>query len=145
MTIFSVIGNDRVGVRAVDFEVRLIRLDLLSGYSNSSAVQTWRSSASTMSGGSVFTPRPLREGAPAASAQARVGTGVVHSGTTVVIAVAVVSAATGNPGFLGVGSGTYEYPQDTTLSPGSSVVLTGGGDLVTIALTFEELRLGWSY
>lgn len=101
------------------------------------------------SGGTAFTPTPLRQGAVASSSTARFGT-LSLTGTDVFVASAgLLGWATGDPVAL-----TYETPFDLTFSPGSPfiftmfITVTGGGTLtITPAVTcfFEELRLSWPY
>lgn len=144
MTVYSVLSDSQqryLAVRAVNFEIKLIHAELYAGYTVTVRFPIHRVPGATLSGGTVYTPNPLRQGAPAAAAQARVGDGVTYTGTAIRIATAVVGANS---------SGTYEFPFETTLSPGSVVVFDGlaqsdGTNYSKMTLFFEELRLGWSY
>lgn len=140
--------NPGVAVRAGSFEVRIGRIEISRRdvWDSRDAIipKITRYASGTISGGSALPIEPLRQGAPAATATARGGEPVTVSGT-----------GTQLTGLAGTTSGTvtYEFPFDCTLSPGAVLLVDFGfyliGDPSTvinlITVSFEELRLSWSY
>lgn len=153
--------NVALAISPVLYEIRVTRIEVAFVEMTSTNVsvtnptawsyknQLHRRISGTASGGTAFTPTPMRQGAAAASSTARFGT-LSLTGTDVFIASAsVLGWSTGDPLAM-----TYETPFDLTFSPGSPFVftmfitITGGGTLtITPAITcyFEELRLSWPY
>lgn len=138
-------GTLYLAIRAGSFEVKINRVEYgVLGGQGSILPALYRYAGSTISGGTALTPPPLRQGAPAATATARMGA-LTLAGTQSYFTH--ISAA------LGGGSmSNYTPAYDITISPGSAFVMAGGyanqgNGTITFAMNayFEELRLAWHY
>jgi len=96
----------------------------------------------TLSGGTTITPAPLRDGAPAASASAKINPTI--TGTS-----SLLHAEFQNSTALL----SYKFPFVVIIAPGNAILLsttqttTGSGayNILAANIYFEELRLAWSY
>lgn len=138
----------QVAVRAGEFELKIVRIEVVpTGQLDPTApyglgTTMFRYSGANISGGSVVTPPALRQGGPAASATARMGT-VSTSGTSTRLGYFWTPLLV---------QGSYDFPFDLTVSVGSAFVVQTVGAGITGTMTgaqvnvyFEELRLSWHY
>jgi hypothetical protein len=142
----SPVGNQFIGIKAVTYEIRILRMEFLNDYTNKFTVRTLtRKANSTISGGTVATPAPLRDGSTAATAQCRIGT-VSSTGTETSVGWLAIP---GDPDNTGRVHSSFEIPFEWTIAPGDAFWFdtgtSGSGPLMDVLVYFEELHLAWRY
>lgn len=154
MTTYNVttIGVTDGAILAGSYEVRLVAITAYnSSIYNSVYVTVARHEPATISGGTAVPITPLRQGAPAASATAKQGTGLTVSGTSKTLQIFALNAASlveigAGVQTVTVASANFQPALATTIAPGSALHVSGMVDGYCICnIFFEELRLAGSY
>lgn len=135
-------------VTAGTYPCRIRQIEYFGGSNSQFQIINYVSPSYT--GGTAITPLPMRGGAPASTATAKVNVRSIPTGTASPLNVQVVGA----PGAAGTtvpGSTNYSFPFDYILPPGSAVFAQVLPGLVTnfwnycINIYYEELRLSFSF
>ena len=139
-----------VSITAVTWPIRIAQVLLWSGASdNSQPIVSVRYEGGVASGGSSAPLVALRQGAPAATATARVGA-LTFTGTRRVLNTTVQPPGRVTEGTTSSVSGAatqMEFPLTTVIVPGSTFAITSGwfSTIGGCDIYFEELRLFGSY
>lgn len=136
--VYSTIGGSTsIGLKANTLPIRMLRIEGSANTYNMLSTTT-RYITSSFSGGTTLSPSPLRDGAPATTATAKLN--ATASGTA--------QGLTGQ-GIGALSSYSYQFGSDMILAPGNIVLfsgfVSGGYGFYTQSITYEELQLSFSY
>lgn len=144
---------DTFALQAVTYELKIVQINFWQT-GPASWLKIYRSSSSMTTDGDSIPVFPLRQGAPAASAKASVGSSV-RSGSTLVgeLLIGPGGETNGTVAMLVGANAQFSTPVTMTLKPGHTLYIAG---LVVDALNFnssdvraivyfEEIRLLGSY
>lgn len=142
----SFVGATAITVGA--YPIRISQVNMWCRAGGGQAYYAHRYEGGTASGGSAVNVVALRQGAPAASATARVGT-VTLTGTARFLGGAYVAPGSITSGTVTSFPGStaqITFPLTTIVAPGSVFTVEGGfTNSLGCEIYFEELRLAGSY
>lgn len=140
----------QLAIRAVTYELRIIQINVLATSGGGTNIFTYRRDTSTLSGGTAVAVAPLHQGAPAASAIARVGNSLAVSGTAKLISTGYIGPASSYSYPIELHNGAtaaVSIPVTFTIAPGSVLQVNAAWNLTATwcEVYFEEMRLPGSY
>ncbi|HEX4395435.1 MAG TPA: hypothetical protein VH084_28475 [Mycobacterium sp.] len=151
-------ASPSISILAVTWPIRLASITFWSYLTTiAELANVFRYDSGVASGGAVAPVIPMRQGAPAATATARIGTltltGTFHYINSTAISpgqtesVITVGTTLINVHTYGGSTAQIQFPLTTVISPGSSLVVNCSifGSRTGCEIYFEELRLQGSY
>lgn len=143
-------GFTTAAVKANTYELRIAQVSINSGSQSFGFVLFSRYVGGSISGGPAASCNPIRQGSPAVSATAAVGS-FTPSGTQqyindIFVAPGEIYDYVSDASYPGA-TASFESPLALTISPGSVFCVYGSwfDTSVSASIYFEELRLAGSY